>query len=120
LYTPPAELLILDDLEMGLHHSHFFPLLDMIFFHAQQHKTQVFISTHSDDVVKAWLNLHHRQEQLKKEAKKDKSGKKRITLFDSTAWNLVRLATDSNHLRLQSFQHDSLYVLRHNHSEFRN
>ncbi|MFM7389553.1 MAG: AAA family ATPase [Vampirovibrionales bacterium] len=121
LYTPAGTLWVVDEIELGLHHSHAFPVLDHLFEHAHKHGCRLVITTHSDDWVKAWLNLHHRQEQLKKEAKKQKErgSKSKILTYHSGVFNVVRLATAPKYLRLQPFCIESLMVLRHNHSEFR-
>ncbi|MBK8194356.1 MAG: ATP-binding protein [Lewinellaceae bacterium] len=54
LVSAKDKLLLIDEIEAGLHHSVMEVFWDKIFFYAQKWNIQVFVTTHSHDTVKTF------------------------------------------------------------------
>ncbi len=51
--SPDYEVLLVDEIENGLHHSVMKPILEVLFQEIIRRKKQIFITTHSEDILKA-------------------------------------------------------------------
>ncbi len=61
LASAKDKLLLIDEIELGLHHSVLEILWDKIFHYAQKWNIQVFATTHSQDVVKTFAYTQEKQ-----------------------------------------------------------
>ena len=63
LVNAKNNILIIDEFEVGLHHSVQEQLWDIIFKYAKEWNIQVFVTTHSQDTVKAFAEVWNQSEE---------------------------------------------------------
>ncbi len=64
--SPDYKILLVDEIENGLHYSIMKPILEVLFQEIISRKKQIFITTHSEDVLKAVANLIQDNENFSK------------------------------------------------------
>lgn len=56
ILSQPNGIILIDEIENGIHYSLLPKLWDIIFMAAKRHNSQIFITTHSNDVLKALIS----------------------------------------------------------------
>ncbi|MEM8527835.1 MAG: AAA family ATPase [Bacteroidota bacterium] len=64
LVNAQNSMLLIDEIELGLHYSVLEKLWEMIFYYAQKWNIQVFATTHSQDAIKSFEYIAAREENL--------------------------------------------------------
>lgn len=91
-------LLLIDELENGIHYTVLPQVFEVLSTLAQEHDIQIFATTHSMDALKAFQALSRASESLRmirlgKSARKSEEGRLIAQSFDQTEMRLADLAT---------------------------
>ena len=62
LVNAKGKMLLIDEFEVGLHHSVQEKLWEIVFGYAKKWDIQVFATTHSEDTIHAFTNIAHKIE----------------------------------------------------------